>query len=54
MHNMGEKHAKFRSKEGMKSIVVFQVTYTRKPVASESRIVNVGNKVVLRSGPELH
>ena len=50
MPNLGEKHVKFRTREGMKSSVMFQVTHTRKPLASVSRIVHKGNKVVFAAG----
>lgn len=46
MPNLGEKHVKFRTKEGLSSSVMFQVTHTRKPFASVSKIVRKGNKVV--------
>ena len=44
--NMGEKHVKFRTKEGTMSSVLFQVTKARKPFASVSKIVQKGTKVV--------
>ena len=46
----GEKHVKFQTKEGMNSSVVFQVTHTRKPLVSVSKIVHKGNKVVFAAG----
>jgi hypothetical protein len=48
--NLGEKRVKFRTTEGMNSSVMFQVTFTRKPLASVSRITNKGNKVVFAAG----
>ena len=50
MPNLGEKHVKFQTKEGMNSSVVFQVTHTRKPLVSVSEIVHKGNKVVFAAG----
>ena len=46
MPNLGEKHVKFRTGEGLSSSVFFQVTQTRKPLASVSKIVKKGNGVV--------
>ena len=46
MPNLGEKKVHFRTKDGMESNVVFQVTHARKPLASVSKIVQKGNKVV--------
>lgn len=46
MPNVGEKHVRFRTKEGLVSSVLFQVTAARKPLASVSKIVRKGNKVV--------
>ena len=46
MPNLGEKHVKFRTGEGLSSSVFFQVTQTRKPLASVSKIVKKGNRVV--------
>ena len=46
MPNLGEKRVHFRTKDGMESNVVFQVTHARKPLASVSKIVRKGNKVV--------
>ena len=50
MPNMGEKHVRFKTKEGLQSSVLFQVTHARKPLASVSRIVAKGNKVVFAPG----
>ena len=46
MPNLGEKKVFFRTKDGGTSSVVFQVTHARKPLASVSRIVQKGNRVV--------
>ena len=46
MPNLGEKKVFFRTKDGGTSSVVFQVTHARKPLASLSRIVQKGNRVV--------
>ena len=49
MPNLGEKHVKFRTGEGLGSSVLFQVTDARKPLASVSKIVKKGNRVVFGS-----
>ena len=46
MPNMGEKRVPFRAANGAMSSVLFQVTNARKPLASVSRIVAKGNRVV--------
>jgi len=46
MPNLGEKRVHFKTKTGMESNVVFQVTHARKPLASVSKIVKKGNRVV--------
>jgi len=46
MPNLGEKKVFFKTKDGMESNVVFQVTHARKPLASVSKIVKKGNKVI--------
>ena len=46
MPNLGEKKVFFKTVDGATSSVVFQVTHARKPLASVSRIVQKGNKVV--------
>ena len=46
MPNLGEKHVKFRTGEGLSSSVLFQVTQTWKPFASVSKIVRKGDRVV--------
>ena len=46
MPNLGEKKVFFRTSDGGTSSVVFQVTHARKPLASVSRIVQKGNRVV--------
>ena len=46
MPNLGEKKVFFRTKDGMESNVVFQVTHARKPLASVSKIVRKGNRVI--------
>ena len=45
MPNLGEKHVRFKTKNGATSGIVFQVTHARKPLASVSRIVKKGNSV---------
>jgi hypothetical protein len=53
MENMGEKKAKFRT-NGTQAIngITFQVTDVSKPLASVSRILDKGNRVVFSRGPE--
>ena len=46
MTNAGQKRVSFRTKEGTTSSIVFQATGVRKPLASVSRIVERGNRVV--------
>ena len=46
MPNLGEKKVRFKTKNGMESNVVFQVTDARKPLASVSKIVKKGNRVI--------
>ena len=46
MPNLGEKKVHFKTKSGMESNVVFQVTDARKPLASVSKIVKKGNRFV--------
>ena len=46
MPNLGEKKVHFKTKSGMESNMVFQVTDARKPLASVSKIVEKGNRVV--------
>ena len=43
---MGEKQVYFKTKNGAESNVVFQVTHARKPLASVSKMVKKGNRVV--------
>lgn len=50
MPNLGEKKVHFKTKDGMESNVVFQVTHARKPLASVSKIVKKGNRVVFEPG----
>ena len=49
MPNLGEKKVFFRTRDGGTSSVIFQVTHARKPLASVSRIVSKGNRVVFGS-----
>ena len=53
MGNMGEKKAKFK-RDGMHGIngITFQVTDVSKPLASVSRILDKGNRVVFSRGAE--
>ena len=53
MENMGEKRTRFRT-GGAKAIngITFQVTDVSKPLASVSRILDKGNRVVFSRGPE--
>ena len=46
MKNVGQKKLDFVAKGGVKSNIVFQVTDARKPLASVSKIVAKGNRVV--------
>ena len=46
MPNLGEKQVYFKTKNGAESNVVFQVTHARKPLASVSKMVKKGNRVV--------
>lgn len=46
MPNLGEKKVFFKTKSGIESNVVFQVIHARKSLASVSKIVRKGNKVV--------
>lgn len=46
MPNLGEKKVHFKTRDGMDSSIVFQVTHARKPLASVSKIVRKGNRVV--------
>ena len=50
MPNLGEKKVFFKCKNDMVSNVVFQVTNARKPLASVSKIVAKGNRVVFEPG----
>lgn len=45
MPNLGEKNIRFSTKDGTRSGIVFQITHTRKPLASVSKIVKKGNSV---------
>ena len=40
---------KFKTKEGLESGILFQVTHARKPLASVSKIVRRGNRVIFDS-----
>ena len=53
MENMGEKRTRFRT-DGTQAIngITFQVTDVSKPLASVSRILDKGNRVVFSRGPE--
>ena len=53
MENMGEKKAKFKI-DGSQAVngITFQVTDVSKPLASVSRILDKGNRVVFSRGPE--
>ena len=46
MPNLGEHKVHFKTADGGTSSVVFQVTHARKPLASVSKIVEKGNRVV--------
>ena len=46
MPNMGERKVLLKTEAGSESSVVFQVTHARKPLASVSKIVRKGNRVV--------
>ena len=46
MPNLGEKQVHFRTADGAESNVVFQVTHARKPLASVSKMVKKGNRVI--------
>ena len=46
MPNMGERKVHFKTDTGSESSVVFQVTHARKPLASVSKIVRKGNRVI--------
>ena len=49
MPNLGEKHLKFRTGDGLSSSVLFQVTDTRKPLASDFQDRKKGTRVVFGS-----
>ena len=53
MENLGEKRARFK-RDGAAGInsITFQVTDVSKPLASVSRILDKGNRVVFSRGPE--
>jgi len=46
MPNLGEKQVHFKTSDGAESNVVFQVTHARKPLASVSKMVKKGNRVI--------
>ena len=46
MPNLGEKRVRFKTQDGADSSILFQVTHARKPLASVSKIVKKGNRVV--------
>ena len=46
MPNIGERKVHFKTVDGGTSSVVFQVTHAKKPLASVSKIVQKGNRVV--------
>ena len=46
MENLGQKRVDFEAANGVKSNILFQVTDSRKPLASVSKIVSNGNRVV--------
>ena len=46
MENLGQKRVDFEATNGVKSNMLFQVTDSRKPLASVSKIVAKGNRVV--------
>ena len=46
MENLGQKRVDFEAANGVKSNILFQVTDSRKPLASVSKIVAKGNRVV--------
>ena len=50
MPNLGEKRVKFKTKDGMNSSIMFQVTKVKKPLAAVSRITEKGNWVCF--GPD--
>ena len=45
MPNLGEKKVRFNTKDGTSSGITFQITNSRKPLASVSKIVKQGNSV---------
>lgn len=50
MPNLGERHVRFKTKDGLSSSVLFQNTHARKTLAAVSRIVQKCNKVVFSPG----
>ena len=52
MENLGEKRVRFK-REGSHEVngITFQVTHVGKPLASVSRILDKGNRVVFSRGP---
>ena len=46
MPNLGEKKVHFLTEDNLESNIVFQVTHARKALASVSKIVRKGNKVI--------
>ena len=46
MENLGQKRVDFEAANGVKSKILFQVTDSRKPLASVSKIVDKGDRVV--------
>ena len=45
MPNLGEKKVHFKTKDGLNSSIVFQVTKVKKPLAAVSKITEKGNWV---------
>lgn len=54
MPNLGEKNARFSSRDGTNSGMTFQITQTRKPLAFVSKIVKQGKSSDLLSERILH